>query len=158
MTLLWLTGCWTDEHGRGDGFYIDVDSGPVLAGFGTSATAFGLGAARSLGDQREARAVALQAIAASVPLPNGRLLLPRLLSDASDAPLLGEAALLYNLSQPPAPGFAGPSEAPQWREVPGLVWLVLLVQWVLGSLVMLRAGVRLRQSLALRRASSMAST
>lgn len=142
----WLSGWREFEHGRGDGFYMDVDSGPVLAGFGTSATAFGLGAARSLCDQREARAVALQAIAASVPLPNGRLLLPRLLSDVADAPLLGEAALLYNLSQPPAPGFAGQPQTPQWRDVPGLVWLVLGLQWVLGLLVMLRAWVRLRQS------------
>ena len=72
-----------------------------------------------------------------MPLPNGRLLLPRLASDATDAPLLGEAALLYNLTQPPAPGFdaaTAPVDA-----TPRAFWIVLALQ-LLGGLFLLRRG------------------
>jgi hypothetical protein len=128
----WLAGYREFDRSKPGGFYVDVDSGPVIADLGTSASAFGVGAARSGGDGRAARMLSLEAIAASVPLPNGRLLLPRLMSDASDAPLLGEAGLLYNLTQPAAPGFESDVAPLAWSDVPGMVWLVLVLQWGLG--------------------------
>lgn len=134
-----LAGWREFQHGHEMGFYADVDSGPVLLGFGTSATAFGIGAQRSLGQAREARMLGLQAIAASVPLPNGRLLVPRLLSDLGDAPLLGEAALLYNLSQPPAPSFPPAGDPLRWGDIPTEVWGVLVLQFVLGTAGLARA-------------------
>ena len=43
-------------------------------------------------------------MAASWPLPDGTLLAPRAVSHAADAPYLGEAAILYFLTVPPAEG------------------------------------------------------
>ncbi len=40
----------------------------------------------------------------SWPLPNGALALPRLLSNATDAPYVGEACILHSLTRPVAPG------------------------------------------------------
>jgi hypothetical protein len=128
----WVAGYREFDRRRSNDFYQDIDSGPVIAGLGTSASAFGLGAARSTGDSGAARLLALELIAASLPLPNGRLLLPRLMSDAVNAPLLGEAAVVYNLSQPTAPGFGQAATPSSWRDVPGMVWLVLALQWLLG--------------------------
>jgi hypothetical protein len=140
----WISGNREFARGRPHRYGGDIDSGPVITGYGTAATAFGIGAARSLGQFEEARALSLQAIAASLPLPNGRLLLPRLLSDLSDAPLLGEAALLYNLSQPAAPGFAEVAGITEGAPTPAIVWLVLSLQLLLGSAGLWRALVRLR--------------
>lgn len=69
----------------------------------------------------------VQMIAVSWPLPDGTLLLPRAVSDVSDAPYIGEAAILANLAQP----HAGPQRALQAPVVdglrtPALVWLLLL--------------------------------
>lgn len=136
----WIAGFREFARGTTDAWYSDVDSGPVIAGLGTTASAFGLGAARSVGARDQAEPLALQMIVASWPLPNGRLLIPRLLSDASDAPLLGEAAIVYNLSQPTAPGFAV-AAAPE-RAVPLIVYAVLGFLVVFGGLALFR-GVRL---------------
>jgi len=149
--LFWQRGRWFAGYrefarGSGDEWYADVDSGPVIAGLGTSATAFGLGAARSVAADAQAEAIALQMVALSWPLPNGRLLLPRLLSDASDAPLLGEAAIVYNLSQPAAPGFT--AEPVKERRVPWIVWLMLVVLLGMGGAALLLGGRRVRRALA----------
>jgi hypothetical protein len=139
----WVQGSREFARGGAADRFSDIDSGPVIAGFCTAASAFGIGAARSLGDFEQARALALQAIAASLPLPNGRLLLPRLLSDLSDAPLLGEAALLYNFSQAPAPEFSGrPTFAPP-QSLPAVLWLILGLQLALGTGGLWRAFSRL---------------
>lgn len=122
----------------------DVDSGPVIGGLGTSASAFGIGAARSVGARREARPLGLLAVALSWPMPNGRLLAPRLLSDLVDAPLLGEAAMLYNLTQAPAPAFASAAPAQEGR-VPGIVWVVLAAQSV-GAMLLGWTAVRALRS------------
>jgi hypothetical protein len=86
-----------------DGYdwYMDVDAGPVLAGFGFAACAFGVGAARANGRFDHAYPLAAEMLAASWPLPNGTLLVPRVLSDPADAPYLGEAAILDDLTRMP---------------------------------------------------------
>ena len=82
--------------------YFDVDAGPILAGFGMSATAYGVGAARVNGRFDRAYPLSAEMIAASWPLPNGTLLLPHVLSQAVHAPYLGESAIVFNLVQRPA--------------------------------------------------------
>jgi hypothetical protein len=82
-------------------WFIDVDAGPVVVGYGTAATAFGIGAARVNGRFNQAYPLTAQALAASWPLPNGTRLGPRLLSNLSDAPYVGEAALLFTLTRQP---------------------------------------------------------
>lgn len=100
---------------------MDVDAGPVLAGAGVSASAFGVGAARKNGRFDRAYPLATEMLAMRWELPGGALLLPRVMSNLSDAPLLGEASILWQLSIQPQRGFpvvAGGA-------VPPLVYLVL---------------------------------
>ena len=77
----------------------DVDAGPVAGGYGAGACAFGIGAARAMGRFDHAYALSAEAIVGSWPLPNGTLLVPRILSNMSDAPYLGEAAVLFALTR-----------------------------------------------------------
>lgn len=82
-----------------DWAFVDVDAGPVIAGYSTGASAFGLGAARVNGHFEQAYPLGAQALAVSWPLPDGTLLGPRLLSNLSDAPFVGEAALLFSFTR-----------------------------------------------------------
>jgi hypothetical protein len=128
-------------------WYADVDSGPVIAGHGVAAPAFGLGAALVNGHPEHARPLLAELFAVSWPLPSGTLLLPRLLSNATDAPYLGEAAVLYVLTRQPVPGT--PVATATERARPGLVYLALGGQLALGcilALPALRALCRRRRS------------
>lgn len=80
---------------------VDVDAGPVVSGYGTAATAFGVGAARVNGRFDQAYPLSAEAVVAAWPLPNGTLLGARALSNLSDAPYVGEAILLFNLTRQP---------------------------------------------------------
>ena len=84
---------------------MDVDAGPVIAGHGVAASAFGVGAARKNGRFDRAYPLAAEMLATVGELPNGMLAMPRLLSNLSDAPLLGEAGILWLLSIQPEKGF-----------------------------------------------------
>lgn len=77
----------------------DIDAGPVFGGVGTAASAFGIGAARANGRFDHAYPLTAQALAVSWPLPNNTLLIPRLLSNLTDAPFVGETAILFNLTR-----------------------------------------------------------
>ncbi len=88
----------------GNNWYIDVDAGPVLGGFGCAACAFGVGAARANGHFEHAYPLTAEMLVTSWPLPNGTRLFPRLLSNAADAPYLGEAGILFNLTRLPGEG------------------------------------------------------
>lgn len=87
-------------------WFFDVDSGPVMAGFSPAGNAYGMAAARINGRFDQAWPLAAQVLAVCWPLPNGRLLGPRILSNGAHAPYLGEANMLYLLTQQPAPGQA----------------------------------------------------
>jgi hypothetical protein len=76
----------------------DVDSGPIIGGFSPSANAFGVAAARVNGRMDHAYTIGAQVLAASWPLPDGRLLGARLLSDWEHAPYLGETGILWQLT------------------------------------------------------------
>jgi len=79
----------------------DVDAGPIIGGYGIGACAFGIGAARAMGRPDHTYPLAAQAIVAAWPLPDGTMLGPRILSNFSNAPYLGEAALLFALTRKP---------------------------------------------------------
>jgi hypothetical protein len=104
---LWAVGFreWPRGDGHGD-WYFDVDSGPVFAGHGTAACAFGIGAARTNGRFDHAWPLSAEALAMSWPLPGGTLAGARILSNATDAPYLGEAGMLFIFTRQPLPGFA----------------------------------------------------
>lgn len=116
-------------HSSGDEYYIDVDAGPVFQGYGTSATAFGIGAARVNGHFDHASTLSYQAVAASWPLPNGTMLFPRLFSNAEHAPYLGEVSILFQLTREPVnPGI---SQYHSGR-MTGVVWVMLGIYAVLA--------------------------
>ena len=107
---------------------IDVDAGPVIAGHGVAASAFGLGAARKNGRFDRAYPLAAEMLATVGALPNGMLAVPRLLSNLSDAPMLGEAAILWQLSIQPEKGFPMKTGA----GIPTYVYIVLAVTFLFG--------------------------
>lgn len=110
-----------------DATYFDPDSGPVIAGYGTSATGLGLGAARRHGDSERAGQLGAELITTSLPLPNGRLLLPSLVADHEHAPLFPELVLLHQLSI--SDGNPQPKAG-----IPMIVWPVLGLEATLGIL------------------------
>ncbi len=91
---------FSKDQSNGD-WYIDVDSGPVIAGFGAAASAFGIGAARANGRFDHAYPLTTEAIVLCWPLPDGTLAWPRFLSNGTHASYLGEASLLFSLTRMP---------------------------------------------------------
>jgi len=108
----------------------DVDAGPIIDGYGVGASAFGVGAARVMGRSDQAYKLATETLAVSWPLPGGMLLAPRVLSNVSDAPYLGEAATLFAFTRRSLVPTQGDSRA----KLPAAVYAAL------GGLLLLGAG------------------
>lgn len=108
---------------------LDMDAGPVIAGYGVAASAFGIGATRKNGRFDRAYPLAAEMLATVGELPNGVLAMPRLLSNLSDAPLLGEAAILWQLSIQPQKGVPVKTGG----SLPPYVFIVLLSVFVFGT-------------------------
>jgi hypothetical protein len=127
----WLAGFREFPHDVDLGWFnlSDVDAGPVIGGYGIAASAFGVGAARATGRMDHAYKMAAQALVASWPLPNGTLLTPRILSNISDAPYLGEAATLFSLTRRPILPVQRISQA----SPPAVVYLGILALLGLGA-------------------------
>ena len=127
-------------------WYMDVDSGPVVAGHGFAAGAFGVGAARANGRFDHAYPLTAEMIAISWPLAAGSLTAPRLLSNSVDAPYLGEAGILFNLTRRPVDG------VPEVHggEVPLLVYLLLLGYFGVGGGMVFAAVRSMRKPIASR--------
>ncbi|HOW97709.1 MAG TPA: hypothetical protein P5567_13720 [Kiritimatiellia bacterium] len=117
------------DLGGGD-WYMDVDAGPVLGGVGVSASAFGVAGSRIMGRFDRAWPLAAQMTVFGWPLPNGTWLTPRILSNAANAPLLGEACILYSLTRRAAPGM----EIRTGGSLPPIVVLAWVVYFGLGFL------------------------
>ncbi len=124
-------------------WYMDVDSGPSIAGHGFAASAFGVGAARANGRLDHAYPLTLEMLAASWPLPNGRLLLPRVLSNAVDAPYLGEVAILFNLTRKPVTGMS----ITKGEGAPGLVYVIMAIYGGAFALLVASALLAARRKL-----------
>ena len=122
-------------------WYIDVDSGPVIAGYGLAASAFGIGAARANGRFDHAYPLTTEAIALSWPLPYGTLAWPRILSNTTHAPYIGEAAVLFALTRTPMEG----SEITIGSHVPVIVYLALASYLGIGIVSVLAAFATLRR-------------
>ncbi|MHC4510020.1 MAG: hypothetical protein ACYTAO_13860 [Planctomycetota bacterium] len=119
----WLAGFreYPKDVDVGSFVFNDVDAGPVVGGYGAAACAFGIGAARAMGRFDHAYPLAAQAIVGSWPLPNGTLLGPRFLSNLSDAPYLGEAAVLFALTRRPVGGVAAERARLPWCVYAGIL-------------------------------------
>ncbi len=125
----------------GNEWYMDVDSGPVIAGHGTAASAFGVGAARLNGRFDHAWPLSAEMITTCCPLADGALAGPRVLSNAINAPYLGEAAILYFLTRQPAPE----AVLRQGGQLPPFVPILLAGYLLLGALFLFAAFLRHRQ-------------
>jgi hypothetical protein len=112
---------------------LDVDSGLVLKGFGCAACAFGVGAARVNGHFEHAYPLTTEMLVTAWPLPSGTCLFPRLLSNAADAPYVGEAAILFNLTRLPAEGVPIQTGG----ALPGFVLIFLGLQLGFGLLLLI---------------------
>jgi len=119
----WAAGFREYAEGTEDEWTFEIDAGPVLDGFGTAASAFGIAAARRNGRFDHAYTLSTELVAASWTLPDGTMLLPRLTSHAADAPYLGEAAIMYFLTVPAIEG----AEIRRGGQAPPCVWLAFLV-------------------------------
>jgi hypothetical protein len=108
------TSFWQDRHwakgfreyakGTEKEWTFEIDAGPVLDGFGTAASGFGVAAARRNGRFDHAYILSTELSAASWTMPGEVMQFARALSHAADAPFLGEAAILHFLTVQPAPG------------------------------------------------------
>jgi len=124
-------------------WYVDVDAGPSVAGHGFAACAFGISAARVNGRFDHAYPLTAEMLACSWPTLDGRLLAPRFLSNATDAPYLGESCILYNLTRRTHEGVP-PKEAPS--SLPPLVHVMVLA-YVGAGLVTLFAAWQMVRTL-----------
>jgi hypothetical protein len=118
----------------GRNWYMDVDSGPVIAGYGVAASAFGVGAARANGRFDHAYPLSAEMLVACWPLADGTLLFPRILSGATrGAPYLGEACVLFALTRRPVADVA----INKGGYLPGCVYLGLLGYLASGLLLLI---------------------
>ena len=132
---------FSKELPNGPSWFIDVDAGPVMGGYGTAASAFGIGTARTYGRFDQAYPLSAEALAASWPLPDGTRLGPRMFSNLSDAPYVGETALLFSLTRPPIIGDGAASDG----SIPAAVYFGILFYIVCGGLLLWRAKFLLKR-------------
>ena len=111
--------------------YSDVDSGIVVAGFGSVASAFGIGAARVLGRFDHAIPLELEAVAVSWPTPFGYIMPSLLGYVAADSSCLGEVALMFVLTRPVLVS----EIVPFTGKVPWLVWTLIFFYGSLGTVL-----------------------
>jgi hypothetical protein len=128
------------ELAYGD-WFMDVDAGPVMDGYGTAASAFGIGTARTYGRFDQAYPLSAEALAASWPLPDGTRLGPRMFSNLSDAPYVGETALLFSLTRRPIVGGSVPADG----YVPASVYFGIAFYVAGGAVLTWRSAVLLRR-------------
>lgn len=122
-------------------WYMDVDAGPVVAGHGFAACAFGVGAARANGRFDHAYPLSAEMLVMCWPLPHGTLAAPRILSNAAHAPYLGESAVIFNLTRQPV----GNVSVRKGGRLPGFVYIVLCAYFAVGGLLIGAALLRLRR-------------
>jgi len=120
---------------RGHDWLYDVDAGPVVAGFSPAANAFAVAACRVNGRLDHAYTITAQVLAACWPLPNKSLLGTRILSNLTHAPYLGEACMLFFLTQQPGTGV----EIRTGGCKPALVYMGYLFYVGIGALILLGA-------------------
>ncbi|MBI4559648.1 MAG: hypothetical protein HY706_18830 [Candidatus Hydrogenedentes bacterium] len=110
--------------------FMDVDSGPVLFGFGSVASVFGIGAAKSVGRVDHAAPLTMEAVACAWPTPFG-FLIPGIMGKlAADSWSLGEVALLFSMTRPTIVS----ETVPFTGSAPLLVWVLLAIYAILGLL------------------------
>jgi len=113
----------------GNQWMYDSGAGAVLGGYSVVGNVFGLGASRRNGRFDLAYPLATELLAAAWELPGGVLAVPRVLSNLSDAPTLGESALLWQFTIQPEKGFPLKTGG----TIPPCVYVVLIGVLVFGA-------------------------
>jgi hypothetical protein len=117
----WILG-FTEQPRDAHAPFMDVDSGPVLFGIGSVGTAFGIGAAKTVGRFDHAAPLTMETIACSWPTPFG-FLIPGLMGRlAVQSWSLGEVALLFSMTRPCLAAETVPFDG----HVPLIVWVLLV--------------------------------
>ena len=129
------------NYSKSPDWWMDVDSGPVMAGFGIASTAFGLGAAKANNHINDAQILSSEIIPLSWPLWDGTLLGARLLSNVTDAPYLGEMALLFLFTRQPMIEKEFHSSA----SMPLIVYFVTALYFLVGTFYIYREIRELRK-------------
>ena len=112
-------------------WHMDVDAGPVIAGFGISACSFGMGAARANNRFDHAWPLGAEVLAGTWPLPDGTLLAARYLSNAAHAKYVGEACLLFSFTRMPQ----NEPIIPNNGHIPAIAYLMLAFYPVAGLIL-----------------------
>ena len=118
----------------------EIDAGPIMAGYGTAASAFGIGAARANGRYDQAYPLSAEALVTFWPLADGTLLLTRPLSNFEEAPFIGETALLFNFTR--LSSVDTPPELALQARLPFFVYLGLSLYLIMGSFFLLKTRRR----------------
>jgi hypothetical protein len=113
----------------GHQWLLNADGGVVLAGYSLAADTFGIGAARKNGRFDRAYPIESEMLATVWELPGGFLAVPRFLSSLCGTPVLGETALLWQLTVQPEKGFAVKTGG----SVPVFVYVVIIGALALGT-------------------------
>lgn len=101
--------------------FMDVDSGPVLCGIGSVSSAFGIGAAKTVGRVDRAAPLTTEVVACSWPTPFG-FLIPGLMGRlAVKSWSLGEVAILFSMTRPTLAAETVPFKG----HTPLIVWVLL---------------------------------
>jgi hypothetical protein len=114
--------------------FCDVDSGPVVFGIGSVASAFGIGAARAVGHHDHAARLSMEAVAASWPSPFGPLLPGVVSLVAADGWCFGEIAMYFAMTRPNYSGHLVLHDG----SVPPFIWLCSLLYFAGGALIAAR--------------------
>lgn len=123
----WIAG-FTEMPRDAKAAFMDVDSGPVLSGIGSVSSAFGIGAAKTVGRNDRAAPLTMESVACSWPTPFG-FLVPGLMGRlAVQSWSLGEVALLFSMTRPNSASDTVPFEG----HAPFIVWICLAAYTSVG--------------------------
>jgi hypothetical protein len=118
----WILG-FTEMPRAANDDLMDVDSGPVVCGIGSVSSAFGIGAAKTVGRIDRAAPLTAETVAASWPTPFG-FLVPGLMGRlAVKSWSLGEVALLFSMTRPTSAA----ETVPFTGHAPLVVWACFVV-------------------------------
>ena len=118
----WIIG-FTEMPLESKDDFMDVDSGPVLCDIGSVSSAFGIGAAKTVGRIDRAAPLTAEVVASSWPTPFG-FLLPGLMGRLTvKSWSLGEVALLFSMTRPTLAAETVPFDG----HTPLIVWVFVVV-------------------------------
>ena len=123
----WLAG-FTEMPRELNSSFSDVDSGPVLFGFGSVASAFGIGASKAVGRYDRTVPLTLEAVACSWPTPFGFWIPMAMGKFAMDGPCMAETALLLSMTRPTRTATVVPFNG----RLPLIVWALFFAYAGLG--------------------------